>query len=120
MFRTLVGFVSAFILPLRWTTRLCLEQELKKFSIGSSKACIQEFADAIIRYARLMNKMSHKPVREEIVDACEGEAVLIADVLEGMEERPGTIESKISFGAMVTSHNGHSSPDDPRAIDADP
>ena len=79
--KTLIGVIFAFIFPLRWTSRLLLLQELRAQEVDTSKfskECLQEFADKVVRQARLTATLAGKSVREEVVDSIEGEAVLIA------------------------------------------
>jgi hypothetical protein len=83
--KVLFGALMAFILPLRWTSRLYLEQQLRAEGIDSariSKACLQELTDDVIRHAKIDAKLFHKNVRAAVVEFMDVQAGQVATVIE--------------------------------------
>jgi hypothetical protein len=85
-FATIFGALVALIVPLRWTGRLYLVQQLQENGIDTArlpKACLQELADDVIVRAREDARIWHANVRAQVVQFTEGWAILIAQVLKG-------------------------------------
>jgi hypothetical protein len=83
---TIFGALMSLILPLRWTGRLYLEQQLRENGVNTSKlpkACLQELADDVIAHAREDARTWRKNVRSQVVQFTKGSAILIAQVLKG-------------------------------------
>ena len=83
--KTLIGVLTGYVLPLRWTVRMFLDMQLEENGVKASalpKGCRQEFAEDILFYARTLATTTRANMRAEIVDGAEIEATLIADVLQ--------------------------------------
>lgn len=83
---TIFGALLSLIVPLRWTSRLYLEQQLRENGIDPSRLprpCLQELADDVIAHAREDANVWRANVRAQVVQFTEGQAILIAQVLQG-------------------------------------
>ena len=85
--RNLLNAAVGFATPIR--TRIRLMEELKRRGVDVKAIpdpCLQQLADGAVEARRNLAKMSRSHWREEVIDALEGEATILAYIIEGAAE----------------------------------
>lgn len=107
--KTAAFAVLGATLPIRYTSRLYLAQQLERYGAGGlPRGAIQELANDAVLLAQAIAQMRGKPWRDGVAEWLEGQAVAVAYLLHDDRDAAGrqlvSDEQREKLVAILTKH----------------